>query len=417
LPTIKVALLLLFAVGVAGTSGEQAPTFRSGVDLVSVDVQVVDGEGRPIAGLTPDRFDVLIAGKGRKVVSAEYIAIGAADPRSNDAGSAEYAARRSAGLTPSPERLFFVAIDALSFAPGESRGIAVAAQQFIGRLEPTDYVGLLTFPAGPKLNPTRDHGGAIRALDGMVGQREPFSMKYKLRPSEVIEIVSRQSGCTDRGGGVTSCDPPVEPILAAACRNDELCRRGLIDEARANARHLETVARTSLGTFRDLIRAVAKVPARKIVVLVSAGLIVSGRPGVSPDVGNLPILIGEEAARADVAVYTLFVDYGFTRQFMAEASHASLSLNHMSGDPAVLEQWLGDFTGTVGGALLRVVTGNPELAFTRVIRETSGYYLLGVEPAEADRDSRPRELEVRVDTDQRGSIVRARKWVSVARRE
>jgi len=46
-----------------------------------------------------------------------------------------------------------------------------------------------------------------------------------------------------------------------------------------------------------------------------------------------------------------------------------------------------------------------------VLRETSAYYLLGVEPATADRDGRPRELRVKVH--RRGVSVRSRQWVVI----
>lgn len=195
---------------------EQRPTFRSGVDLIAVDVQVVDRDGRPVAGLTADRFEVSIAGKRRR---------------------------------------------------------------FIEQLAPTDYVGLMAFPAGPPVNPTQDHPAVIRALDKVVGQRTFAANRFKLRPSELIEISARTSGCSHRSAyGVVRCDEEVEPILARACGNDEGCRRAIIDEAKGTAQELEGIARNSLGTLGSVMRALAQVQLRKIVVLVSAGLILSGQP-------------------------------------------------------------------------------------------------------------------------------------------
>ena len=40
----------------------QTPTFRSAVDLIALDVQVVDGSGTPIRTLGPADFDVSILG-------------------------------------------------------------------------------------------------------------------------------------------------------------------------------------------------------------------------------------------------------------------------------------------------------------------------------------------------------------------
>jgi VWFA-related protein len=411
----RTVVFLFLSLGAVALAASQTPTFRAGVDLVSVDVQVVDRDGRPVAGLAPERFEVSIGGRRRKVVSLDYIVSGAPPAAATmpaDGRGSSAAAPVAAAPPTGPPRLFFLAIDALSFGAGESRGVAVAAQRFIEQLQPSDYVGVLTFPTGPRLNPTRDHATAIRALDGVVGQRSPPAGKFKLRPSEVLAIASRPNGCSHQNPlSLVRCDSDVEPTLSGACQTDEQCRRSLINQVQGDARDLEAVARTSLGTFGGVIRALANVQAQKIVVLVSAGLVAGTTPGVTPDIGTLPVAIGHEAARAQASVYTLFVDHSFIKQFAAENSQAPLTLTNLASDRAVLEQWLGDFTGTVGGAFLRVTTGNPELAFRRVLLETSARYLLGVEPQDADRDGQPRQLSVKVNDLPRGSAVRARSWV------
>ncbi len=70
--------------------------------------------------------------------------------------------------------------------------------------------------------------------------------------------------------------------------------------------------------------------------------------------------------------------------------------------------WLSEFSQSAGGRLIYVPSGTAEFAFDRVLRETSAYYLLGVEPAAADRDGQPRQLKVKVN--RRGVNVRSRQW-------
>jgi hypothetical protein len=69
-PTI---VLLALAGAVCGVAAQQTPTFRAGVDLIAVDVQVVASSGLPIGGLGPEKFQVAINGRPRKVVSAELL--------------------------------------------------------------------------------------------------------------------------------------------------------------------------------------------------------------------------------------------------------------------------------------------------------------------------------------------------------
>ena len=55
----------------------QGPTFRTGIDLVAVDVAVVDRRGRPIEDLHAAEFSVKIDGEVRRVVSAELVKVAA----------------------------------------------------------------------------------------------------------------------------------------------------------------------------------------------------------------------------------------------------------------------------------------------------------------------------------------------------
>ena len=47
----------------------QGPTFRTGIDLIAVDVSVVDRDGQPVEDLLAPEFVVEIDGERRRVVS------------------------------------------------------------------------------------------------------------------------------------------------------------------------------------------------------------------------------------------------------------------------------------------------------------------------------------------------------------
>ena len=119
--------------------------------------------------------------------------------------------------------------------------------------------------------------------------------------------------------------------------------------------------------------------------------------------------MGQTAARANATVYTVHIDSTGTGS--GSASHKGSGSSEMSRDRALYGNWLSDFSQAAGGQLINVPVGTADFAFNRVLRETSAYYLLGVEPAAADRDGQPRKLRVKVH--RRGVNVRSRQWVVV----
>jgi len=49
------------------------PVFSSDVDVVAVDVNVVDKQGRPIRGLAAEDFTITVDGTPRRVISADFV--------------------------------------------------------------------------------------------------------------------------------------------------------------------------------------------------------------------------------------------------------------------------------------------------------------------------------------------------------
>jgi len=150
------------------------------------------------------------------------------------------------------------------------------------------------------------------------------------------------------------------------------------------------------------------------VVLFSAGIPTTDRPGGRPEVGDLAKLLGQDAAATNTTIYVVHLDTGPWRQLAAETRKTDNPPVSRSRDFAVTGRLLSEFSGASGGTLMRVVMGGGEWALDRVLRETSSHYLLGVEPDDSDRDGKLRPLSVKVK--QKGSTVRSRIWVLVPKR-
>jgi VWFA-related protein len=383
------------------SADQDAPRpFRVAVDVVAVDVQVIDRSGRPVPDLGPEKFNVTINGRRRRVVSAERIGTDGVD---------KGVVTASGPSVSSTGRVIVLAVDCISFDATASRGVIQAARQFVQHLLPEDFVGLSAYPNGARLDPTRDHAAVLRALDTVVGQRDLAELsQFHVRPSEIVDITRE----LNRGGG-----PTVEAVSARECGGnppDPFCRQRLITDVTGTALYYEGQATASLGMLRSLVSAMASLTGRKTLVLVSGGMIASDAPGGRPDLSELGIRVGKDAALANTAIYTLYVDSSFIERFSAQTRGGDKSLDNWSRDSALLGRWLEQFSGAAGGALFSVQVGNAEAAFARIQTELSSYYLLGVEPADEDRDGRTHEISVK--TTQPNVTIRGRRWVMVPKR-
>jgi VWFA-related protein len=170
---------------------------------------------------------------------------------------------------------------------------------------------------------------------------------------------------------------------------------------------LEHQAQSSLTGLQFLLSQLTGVPGRKAIVLVSAGILVSDRVDGRPDVGNIARVMGQTAARANATVYT--VHMGSTFSPSSTASQRGSASSDGGRDRALFSNWLDEFSSAAGGKRIYVPVGSGDFAFERVLRESSAYYLLGVEPQETDRDGQAHELKVKVN--RRRVTVRSRQWV------
>lgn len=409
----SVTSALVAAATLGSIAAAQQPTFRAAVDLIAVDVQVIDRSGEPIDTLSPEHFEVTLNGRRRRVVSADF-------RRHGERGDAATLARPSSTAVPEG-RIFIVAVDASSFEIGAASAPLEAAQAFVSALAPEDYVGLYTYPEGPRVVPGLDRVSVRQGLAKVHGMRMPFAGIYNLRASEVVDITAmggqRPGSLSGRALATLSAATAAEidPALAVQqreCPDDSECVSRIVSEARAMALHLEAQASRSLGGLDGLIRVLADLPGRKTVVLITAGVVVSDRPGGRPDVGELATVMGQAAARSNVTLYTVHVDGSFSGTYAAGARRTGET--ERGRDRSMTGDWLDRFSTAAGGTRIHVPVGAGEFAFDRVLRETAGVYLLGVEPDEADRDGKPRELRVRLSRSApRDTTVRHRQWVVV----
>src|SRR5262245_54707593 len=137
---ILTVLAALVTAGVGGTSHlfaqsqQVPPVFRSGVEVMEVDVTVVDDNGQPIRDLRAPEFTVTVDGQPRRVVSAEFISDNlqpGAQPAPRDPYVSNNTDRR-------PGKLIMLAIDRNNIDTHSLRSAMDALKKFVSSLAPDD---------------------------------------------------------------------------------------------------------------------------------------------------------------------------------------------------------------------------------------------------------------------------------------
>jgi VWFA-related protein len=378
--------LLLVASHLAVASAHQKPTFRSGVEVILIDVNVVDRSHMPVSNLTADDFIVSVDHRRRKVVSAQFLRY---DVRMM--GTADLAPTHAPGTSapsdvapgPSPARNVLIVVDTDSMEPGDGLLLRREAGRLIDRLAPDDRVGVVTIPRmKSEVTLTKDRVRVKAELATVItGAARYRSPKYRIGLYEAF---------------AAERDPDVlTSIQARECPSrDAWCRRDVATEVRKVQMEEHLRGERSLRALRDLGLALEKVAGPKTVLLVSGG---TPRPDGAP--GAWYSLIGDAFAAAQVFLYTLYVEQPEFGQVKYGASPTGAQ--DLQADLEGIE----NATSAAGGTLMEAI-GTWDRYFDRILTELSGSYLLGIEVEPADRDGRPHQVSVKV---QRGGVgIRAR---------
>jgi VWFA-related protein len=390
--------LPLFTVLTLLAVAQQRQTFRSDTDVIAVDVAVIDAKGTPTAGLTPDDFEVTISGKPRKIVKAEWLAYGSTNGAAAVASpspSASASAVDDAAMA-SSNRMFVIAIDQESFEQTGAYAARNAVEGFIDHLRPDDRVGIYTFPAKlATFTLTTDRAMLKRSLFNLAGVRQEPINQFHMSIPEIIDIANGDTDAEAR-------------VYARECQGGTACAPGSIKtEAGSDATNLEMEMTKSIEGLRGLMHGLADIPGRKILVLVSGGMISSDRHGGRVNAANEIRTLTSDAAAANAALFVLHLDWSYLQSFGKKDDAAGTYFRN--GE--IAKTGLELMAGMLGGEVIRVQGNSGDVAFSRVMNETSAYYLLGVEPATEDRDGKAHPIKVKVK--RRGVTVLARSEVTI----
>ncbi len=367
------AVALAMATAAGSAQSKQQPVFPSAVEVVALDISVVDANGRPVNDLTSAEFDLTVDGRPRRVVSAEFIAQGSAGERPRPSPPPAHFTSNEQLV---PGRLVLIVVDQGNIPVGGGRDVIQAAGRLVDRLGEADKVGLLTLPGPEPREEFTSHHDRVRETLGKVVGRARFSGR-RVSLTEAIAYEERDD--PERWAAVIQRECPIAEIG---------CVKDMEGEASQVAWEYREQSQRSLGTLRSAFEVLKGVEGQKIVVLITQGL------GM-PDAGSRPGRISSElrelaraAAEARVSFFAVQV-----RPQTGSTVDSDLAPDALDEDRTLQSQGLTHLAVLARGAVFR---GNPDLAFDRLAREISGYYLLGFEPEPKDRDGKAHNIQVAV---------------------
>ena len=398
------------------------PTFPAAVELVTVDAVVVDGQGRPVPGLSRDDFAVSEDGKPLEIARFEAFVAGPTGPA--PAAPSVLASNESA--TQGNGRAFAILIDDLRIPPARVLDARQAAEAFLERsLRDGDEVTLGTTSGDAWWSARVPEGRAdlLAVLARVKGRYVEATSLYRMTDYEAFWINNHESSPSIRqlqpdrpASAPAATTQEINPLGASIKErvkqrwNDlNLCSgtscEGMVrDQATDIDANRRNRTELTLRAVRRGLDALAPLPGRKSLLLLSEGFI---------DDSESDVRSVEAASReAKTAVY--FIDTRGLVAFPGGGSAADaeplIQIRDrltMGFEDSVLESAgavsLAEETGGIA------VRNNNDLAGAadRIAEESRVFYLLGFYPPEGKSTRAWRKL--RVEVRRPGLKVRARR--------
>jgi VWFA-related protein len=371
---------------------QRQPTFRTGINFVRVDVIVSDRNGAPILDLKAEDFAVSEDGHAQKVEQFQLIKIDPLDQVEGPSNSEPRSALDEEREAARPEvRLFVILLDDYHVRRGNDMSVRKPLIDFIeNQLAPADLVAIM-YPLTPvnDISFTRNRSRLVAAIQNFEGRkynytpRNMFEEQYTFYPAAVVERIRNQ---------VT-----MSALKAASFR---------------------------LGGLRE---------GRKSIIFVSEGLTellppqlndpVAEMPGLrNPNRGNPNARVDERTewqAKLDMAqelrevfqtVNTQNTSiYAVDPRGLAAFEYGINEGVGLQKDTADLRTALDSLRVLADNTDGRAIINRNDLAtgMKQIIRDASGYYLLGYTSNRSPTDGKFHEIKVAVA--RKGVQVRARK--------
>ena len=368
------------AVVLGVTVVAQAPQFKSGVQLLTIEATVRDKGGNPVTDLKPSDFTVAIDSKPRPVVFAQYFhsepstIVGSSDPTVG-----RYETNTNADA-PTGHVVVF-AIDRNALPPGTERPILASAAAMLDGLSRADSVGLVEIP-GRSFEVTREHARIAEVLKTIVGSPQPKT--------------SARNVTWDEAKGFERDDKLIIPqVMARECSTgDRFCKLEVGQRWQEVLATERTHAQMLLAALTSAIRQLEPLRGPKHLVLVSAGL------PFDHEFMDRFKLFEYAAAEARVTVDTIRM-----HEFVGDASSdakGGIAFNDLSAHAGM------DTLATMTGGRVYAPSGTGAGVFARIVSDVTSFYQLGVDSQPGDANGKLHDVKVHVNRPHLETVARPR---------
>lgn len=318
--------------------GQTPPVFRTGVDVVQLDVSVLDEHRQPVRGLTAADFTVLERGQPQPIVSFAAVDL---PPRPVDA--APWVAEIAPDVTANhhdAQRVVVIFFDDfhVPFDAGVSARAKTIGRAVVDGLGPSD----------------------LAAVVYAVGRRQ--GQEFTTDRARLREAVDRFTPTGMANRGTTHAFSAGLPPRSFMMGESGACvRASCIQQA---MRQTSEMLRAAPGSRKTFVFISSYTPVFEADRIETVG-----------DLGDWQVVL-RAMQEANLTVY----------QFDPRGLEVSSDIT----------QTLGSFADATGGRTV-AHTNAPEAAVPQMFRENGSYYLLGVQPTTLVRNGRFRPIDVRVD--------------------
>jgi VWFA-related protein len=370
-----VLVLLVASVGLVRTQDSPAPqgsapppqggpTFRTGVNLVRVDVIVADDKGHPVIDLTKEDFEIVEDGRQQTIDLFRHIRIESTAPAASRPRQVLNRDTEEREAARDDVRVFGILLADYQICGQRSRAVRDAMATFIRKLGPNDLIAVMDpLTSVRDLVFTYDHDAVLQTVQRFEGRRGDYTPRNAIETEHNLQL-----------GGA------------------ERLRMAVVRDA------LKALA-VRLGSMRE---------GRKSLIFVSEGF----PPGWLNDVRQLRE-VTQEANRHNTSIYAI------DPRGLVAGGDSSATIRPGCGTVPIgprlrmTQDTLRELADETDGRAILGRNGLDE-GIDQMLRDSSFHYLLGYSSTAAQADGKFHQIRVRV---KRPNVdVRARKgyWASTA---